>query len=161
MCDTVYMDQSEDCDQVVTQTQDLVEGDLFLVRSDVYGGKKSSQRQPAECSVTFNFGGRRLSIAVVEWTCEEHYREPMLAIYADCDVQQRSKPLVCSASTPCSEKSDIFVFFSIFLTVFFTNFMKLSNSGINVLQPMFLHEADTYRAHALKQYSELINSLQQ
>lgn len=99
MCDTVYMDQSEDCDQVVTQTQDLVEGDLFLVRSDVHGGKKSSHRQPAECSVTFNFGGRRLSIAVVEWTCEEHYREPMLAIYADCDVQQRSKPLVCSAST--------------------------------------------------------------
>ena len=99
MRDTVYMDQSDDCDRVLTQTQDLVEGDLFLVKSDVYGGKASTQRQPAECSVVFNFGGRRLSIAVVDWTCDQPYKEPTLAIYADCDKQRRSKPLVRSAST--------------------------------------------------------------
>lgn len=93
--DAVYMDQSEDCDRALTQTQDLVEGDLYLVKSDVYGGKATSQRQPAECSVAFNFGGRRLAVAVVDWTCEQPYREPMLAIYADCDRQRRSKPLVC------------------------------------------------------------------
>jgi len=95
----VYMDQSEDCDRVLTQTQDLVEGDLYLVKSDVYGGKATSQRQPAECSVVFNFGDRRLAVAVVDWTCEQPYTEPMLAIYADCDGQQRSKPLVSTAST--------------------------------------------------------------
>jgi len=44
--------------------------------------------------------------------------------------------------TPCSEKSDIFIFFHISHS-FLTNFMKLSNSGVNVLQPVFLHEADT------------------
>jgi len=33
-------------------------------------------------------------------------------------------------------------FFHIFLAVFLTNFMKLSNSGIYILKPMFLHEAD-------------------
>jgi len=93
--DAVYMDQSEDCDRIITQTQDLVEGDLYLVKSDVYGGKATSQRQPAECSVAFNFGGRHLIVAVVDWTCEQPYREPMLAIYDDCDVQlRRSEPLV-------------------------------------------------------------------
>ena len=96
--DVVYMDQSEDCDRVLTQTQDLMEGDLFLVKSDVYGGKETSQRQPAECSVAFNFGGRHLAVAVVDWTCEQPYREPMLAIYADCNRQRRSKPLVSPTS---------------------------------------------------------------
>jgi len=98
MVNVVYMDQSEDCERVVTQTQDLLEGDLYLVKSDVYGGKATSQRQPAECSVAFNFGGRHLIVAVVDWTCEQAYREPMLAIYDDCDVQlRRAKPLVSSA----------------------------------------------------------------
>jgi len=92
----VYMDQTDDCDRVITQTQDLVEGDLFLVKSDGYAGKITSNRQPAECSVAFNFGGRRLAIAVVEWECEQAYVEPRLAIYADCDRQKRSKPLVSS-----------------------------------------------------------------
>jgi len=91
----VHMDQSDDCDRVITQTQDLVEGDLFLVKSDVYGGKASLQRQPAECSVTFNFGGRRLAVAVVDWTCERPHREIVLAIYSDCNNHERtSKPLV-------------------------------------------------------------------
>jgi len=93
----VYMDQSEDCDKVLTQTQDLVEGDLFIVKSDVYEGKETTQRQPAECSVVFNFGTRHLTISVVDFTCEESFNEPMLAIYADCDAQQQSKLLVCSA----------------------------------------------------------------
>jgi len=90
------MDQTDDCDRVITQTQDLVEGDLFLVKSDGYAGKITSNRQPAECSVAFNFGGRRLAIAVVEWECEQAYVEPRLAIYADCDRQKRSKALVSS-----------------------------------------------------------------
>jgi len=92
--DAVYMDRSPDCDRVLTQTQDLVEGDLYLVKSDVLGGKPTNKRQPAECSVAFNFGDRRLAVTVVDWTCDQPYREPMLAIYADCDGQRRSKPLV-------------------------------------------------------------------
>ena len=96
----VYMDQDDDCDRVLTQTQDLIEGDLFVVRSDGYGGKTSSQRPPAECSVAFNLGSRRLSVAVVEWTCEETYKEPVLHIYADCTVgQKRTKRLVSSTSS--------------------------------------------------------------
>ena len=99
----VYMDQSEDCDRVLTQTQDLVEGDLFVVKSDVYGGKRpTSERPPAECSVAFNFGGRRLSVAVVDWTCDGPYREPVLAVYADCTVgQKRSKRLVSRCVLRC------------------------------------------------------------
>jgi len=89
------MDQKDDCEQVLTQTQDLVEGDVFSVKSDGYDGQPSSVRPPAECSVAFNLGSRRLSVAVVEWTCEQPYREPVLAVYADCTVaQKRSKPLV-------------------------------------------------------------------
>jgi len=87
------MDQ--DCDRVVTQTQDLVEGDLFVVKSDDYGGQPSSQKPRAECSVAFNFGTRRLSVAVVDWKCDESFREPFLAVYADCTIaQKRSKLLV-------------------------------------------------------------------
>jgi len=33
--------------------------------------------------------------------------------------------------TPCSEKSNIFVFFHIFLAVFLANVMKLSNSDVS------------------------------
>ena len=97
----VYMDQDDDCDRVLTQTQDLIEGDVFVVKSDGYGGKtSSSQRPPAECSVAFNLGSRRLSVAVVEWTCEETYKEPVLHIYADCTVgQKRSKRLVSCTSS--------------------------------------------------------------
>jgi len=95
------MDQDDDCDRVLTQTQDLIEGDVFVVKSDGYGGKtSSSQRPPAECSVAFNLGSRRLSVAVVEWTCEETYKEPVLHIYADCTVgQKRSKRLVSCTSS--------------------------------------------------------------
>jgi len=53
------------------------------------------------------------------------------------------KVVYLASNTPCSEKSDIFVFFHIFLAVFLTYFMKLSNNGVNVLQPVFLHETDT------------------
>ena len=98
----VFMDQREDCDRAITQTQDLVEGDVFLVKSDVHGGKETdeNERQPAECSVKFNFGDRRVVVVVDKWTCDEPHREPTLAIYDDCDGQRKSKPLVCSASTP-------------------------------------------------------------
>ena len=40
------------------------------------------------------------------------------------------------------KKSDIFVFFIYFSQFFLTNFIKLSNSGVNVLKPVFLHEMD-------------------
>ena len=45
-------------------------------------------------------------------------------------------------TTPCSEKKWYICFFPIYFLQFLKNFMKLSNSGINVLQPVFLYEAD-------------------
>lgn len=82
---------------MLTQTQDLVEGDMFLVKSDAYNGKKTLEQSPAECSVGFNFGGRRLSVVVVDFTCDEEYGEPVLVVYADCTIShKRSKRLVSS-----------------------------------------------------------------
>ena len=117
--DAVYMDQAEDCGQVLTQPQDLVEGDLFLVKSDVHGGKVASEsdQQPAECAVTFNFGSRRLSVSVVDWTCEENYTEPVLTMYADCDGLRTSKPLVRSIlphiRSPCTDNTSCLTFFNL------------------------------------------------
>jgi hypothetical protein len=82
----VSMDQKEDCGQVRRPKHDVVEGDVFVVRSDGYNGKATSdQRQPAECSIGFNFGDRLLSLSVVDWACDQPYSEPFLLAYADCD----------------------------------------------------------------------------
>ena len=49
---------------------------------------------------------------------------------------------VASIYTVFRKKVIYLFFFHIFLAVFFTYFMKLSNNGVNVLQLVFLHEAD-------------------
>ena len=41
--------------------------------------------------MAFNFGGRRLSVAVVKWDCDHLYAEPALAIYADCTIDRGKK----------------------------------------------------------------------
>lgn len=85
------MDQKEDCGQVRRPKHDVVEGDVFVVRSDGYNGKGTQdQRQPAECSVGFNFGDRLLSVSVVDWTCDQPYTEPFLSVYADCDGRRKT-----------------------------------------------------------------------
>ena len=45
-------------------------------------------------------------------------------------------------------KKVIYLFFFSYISrsFFFTYFMKISNNGVNVLQPVFLHEADIYSA---------------
>lgn len=89
---TVSMDRMEDCQQVRRPKHDMIEGDVFVVKSDGYSGKAMSvdQRQPAECSIGFNFGDRLLSALVIDWSCDHSYSEPFLAFYADCDGSRKT-----------------------------------------------------------------------
>jgi hypothetical protein len=102
----MFMDQAEDCERIRRPTHDLSEGDVYLVKSDDHGGHAREQRMPAECSVGFNLGDRALAVAVLEWSCDQPYPEPFLAVYADCDKQRRHQLAFFNCTTPKPE-SDI------------------------------------------------------
>ena len=88
------MDQMDQCEQVRRPKHDIVEGDVFVIRSDGYGGKAiPDRRQPAECSIAFDFTDRLLSLSVLEWRCDENFTEPFLSVYRNCDGL-RKKQLV-------------------------------------------------------------------
>ncbi len=73
----VSMDANDDCEQVRRPKHDIATGDVFVVKSDGFSGKVTSDpnKQPAECSIGFNFGDRLLSVAVVDWSCD-HVHHP-------------------------------------------------------------------------------------
>jgi len=85
------MDVMEDCHQVRRPKHDIIQGDIYIVKSDAHSGKVTSDhRQPAECSVGFNFGDRLLSVSIIDWNCDRLYSEPYLSVYADCDGRQKT-----------------------------------------------------------------------
>ena len=85
------MDSAEDCvDRVRRPNNDMSDGDVFLVQSDTGKASNKDQRQPAECSLGFNFGDRLLSVQIQDWWCDQIYTEPFLAIYDDCEGQRRA-----------------------------------------------------------------------
>lgn len=91
MLPSVSMDQTEDCHIGVRRpNNDMLEGDIFMIKSDNWNGKPSSSRQPAECLIAFNLGNRLLSVNIKDWSCDNGLVEPYLAFYDDCAGERRN-----------------------------------------------------------------------
>src|SRR6218665_809171 len=89
---SVSMDQTEDCHIGVRRpNNDMLEGDIFLIKSDNWNGKPSSSRQPAECLIAFNLGNRLLSVDIRDWSCDDNaLAEPLLAFYDNFSGERRN-----------------------------------------------------------------------
>ena len=77
------MDIVNDC-QLFKGSNDMQEGELYVVKSDKWEGAAPWERRPAECVANFNFGDRLIEIDVSNWWCKGAYKDPFFALYSDC-----------------------------------------------------------------------------
>ena len=91
----VYLDDATDCDQA-KRNNDMNQGDMYIVSSDMYGGGSEWARRPAECTRYFNFGDRMIEVHITEFWCSDGVKNPFLAIYSTCSRRRDpSTLLVC------------------------------------------------------------------
>ena len=77
------MDKDAQCHGFV-HNDDMEEGDAYMVKTDSWEGGAPQQRRPAECAIGFNFGDRYISVRLVQWYCNENFKDPFLVVYDDC-----------------------------------------------------------------------------
>ena len=92
---SVFMDDEADCDKYV-RSNDMIQGDMYVVSSDPYRGGSEWARRPAECYRNFNLGDRLIGVRITEFWCNEGIKDPFLAIYSNC-FGRREGLLVCSS----------------------------------------------------------------
>ena len=93
---SVFLDDATDCDQT-EGNNDMSQGDMFVVSSDMYEGKAEWQRRPAECTRYFNFGDRMIGVHITRFWCSDGTKDPPFsAIYSTCSRRRDPSTLLVS-----------------------------------------------------------------
>ena len=79
------MDVANDC-RLFVDNDDMLEGDMYVVKSDNWEGGAPWERRPAECTANFNLADRLVIVDVANWWCNDMYTEPFFSLYSDCKV---------------------------------------------------------------------------
>ena len=79
------MDIANDC-RIFIDNDDMLQGDMYLVKSDTWDGGAPWERRPAECTSNFNLGDRLIVLDVANWWCKSAFDQPFFAMYSDCTM---------------------------------------------------------------------------